>query len=712
VADEEGEEKYGTRPGSGEGSSGIRLGNEALKMGWITPEQMREALVEQARNPQAGRTVGLILVAKGFLTGDQLRVLIERERGEDSTKAVPVSVQGTPFGKYLLRREIGQGPHGVVWEALDTVLGRTVAVKILKPRTDVSPEEAAAQEKWFLRESRLLVGLPKHPHVVEVFEVGVQEGQWFLAMEFVEGVVMDRWAENVSPRARILLLREVVLAVQHAHAHGILHLGLKPKNVLVDARSRPHVTDFGLAKNLKGESGASLLANDPAIDCPAYISPERGRDEGAADERADVYSLGVMLYEILTGKVPFTGDTTVEVLSKAARDPVEKPSTTIRGMGLGVDKTLERVCLKALAKKPERRTRSAQDLANGLSRWLDVSEPAPAAPKIRKGLLGKVLGFTVAAAALAGILIGWDSIPWPKGGPPSTVPPAVVLPPDPPPPPPLRVRLPDGFTAVAKNEQNCVEFRCAKDGSIMIAIPEGEFWMGDDDGPPEERPRRRVYTDAFLIDKTEVTVGQFRRFVEATGYITEAEQQGWALVYSRPGQAERKEGATWKSPGFPQTDQHPVTCVSRRDAAAYCAWAGKRLPTEAEWERAARGPEGRMWPWGNTWARERAHADRPSRGTIPAGSLPAGASPFGVLDLAGNVAEVCDDWFDPDYFKKGGLRNPKGPDEGQTRVLKGGSWVDAAILTRSSRRVGVYGPTQGVNNADGFRGVCDLIRDP
>jgi len=669
--------------------TGVRIGNHALQMGWITPEQLREALAEQARDPGTARKIGLILVAKGFLTGDQLRVLVERQKG-DAAKALHPSMQGKPFGKYLLRRELGRGAHGVVWEAHDSVLGRSVALKLLRPRPDLPPSEVAVHEQRFLREARTLAGLPKHPHVVDVYDAGVIDGQWFLAMEYVPGVPLDRWAQGVSLRARIALLRDAALAIQHAHESGVLHRDLKPKNIIVDERSRPRITDFGLARNLTENDGRSLTASDVVVGTPAYLSPEQVDSRLKRDERVDVYSLGVILYEMLTGKVPFSGSTSAEVLVKASRDPVEKPSQTLRPEGMAdVDKTLEAVCLKALARRPQDRTRTAQAFADALTRWLD---PAARPPAVRKGFVGKALGLALLAAAGFGAAIAWNAFDWAKDTPGPS--PAPALP---------------GLAPLGRNAHGCDEYRNLKDGSIMVAIPEGEFWMGSADGPEEERPRRRVYVDGFLLDKTEVTVEQFRRFVEATGYITEAEEQGWAYVFG-PAGLDRQAGAHWKQPGFLQTDAHPVTCVTWRDAVAYCNWAGKRLPTEAEWEKGARGTDGRAWPWGPFVEQDRAHVHKPAAATAPVGSFPRGASPYGILDMAGNVTEVCSDWFDSQHFKSAALRNPRGPAQGKERVLKGGAWVDEPSKTRSTRRFGAYPADWGLNNADGFRGARDLVR--
>jgi len=192
------------------------------------------------------------------------------------------------------------------------------------------------------------------------------------------------------------------------------------------------------------------------------------------------------------------------------------------------------------------------------------------------------------------------------------------------------------------------------DSKEMVYVPAGEFLMGtpekDGNAYSDEKPQRRVYLDAFWIDKTEVTVAQYRRFCQATGrQMPEAPSWGWQ-------------------------DDHPIVNVTWDDATAYAAWAGKRLPTEAEWEKAARGTDGRQYPWGNEWDTGR-YANRVNSDSIqPVGSYPSGASPYGVLDMAGSVDEWCADWFDGSYYRSAPARSPTGPPSGGYRVLRGGSW--------------------------------------
>ena len=213
-----------------------------------------------------------------------------------------------------------------------------------------------------------------------------------------------------------------------------------------------------------------------------------------------------------------------------------------------------------------------------------------------------------------------------------------------PPPPPVKVEVP------------------------MIAIPAGEFTMGSDH--EVERPPHTVSVEAFEIDQFEVTSEEFAKFVEGTGYVTDAEKAG---------------DMSWR---FYAKDKprHPVVKASWNDAKAFCEWTGKRLPTEAEWEKAARGTEGFVYPWGNDWDVNKANVKEAGyRGTTIVGSFPSGGSPYGVMDMAGNVAEWTTDWFQPYPGYPGGDSEAQYFGE-KYRVIRGGGWFSDQNLVRTTER--------------------------
>jgi len=238
-----------------------------------------------------------------------------------------------------------------------------------------------------------------------------------------------------------------------------------------------------------------------------------------------------------------------------------------------------------------------------------------------------------------------------------------------------------------------------RDGAAMRYIPAGSCIIGslDGEGDDDEHPQHTVQLEAYYIYTEEVTNGQFSSFIASAGYDAEGEWE----YYAKPGR-----------------ERHPVVNVTWNDARAYCIWAGGRLPTEAQWEKAARGEKGFRYPWGDEWKDDlcnwRQGPLRPlmasidgSRGTMPGGSFPEGKSPFGIMDMAGNVAEWCRDYYDEHYYSTGPHLDPGGPDSGEDRVFRGGSWAVADYdIMRCADRVRLS-PGMRLNTL-GFRVVKPL----
>ena len=207
--------------------------------------------------------------------------------------------------------------------------------------------------------------------------------------------------------------------------------------------------------------------------------------------------------------------------------------------------------------------------------------------------------------------------------------------------------------------------------SSTVYIPEGTFQMGNNNGPDEEKPQHDVHLSAYEIDRFEVTVGQFRDFVNASQRKTSAEGDHQPIT------------RTWHIDDAPDRWENPVRFVSWWDADAYCHWVGKRLPTEAEWEYAARGNDLRQYPWGNDFDAARV----PSGDTSPVGFHTSGVSPFGLYDMAGNVWEWTDDWFDPLYYKSSDPNNPHPPKNSDQKTIRGGGFNSSPDDLRVTRRI-------------------------
>ncbi|MEM9367584.1 MAG: formylglycine-generating enzyme family protein [Planctomycetota bacterium] len=241
-------------------------------------------------------------------------------------------------------------------------------------------------------------------------------------------------------------------------------------------------------------------------------------------------------------------------------------------------------------------------------------------------------------------------------------------------------------------------------GTPMARIPAGPFMMGSDSGSEFEKPVRNVRLDAFELDITPVTNEQFEAFVKQTGYQTEAEKLGSAWGYQN-GEYQQIEGCCWRMYAGDQRLDHPVVLVSWNDAIAFADWVGKRLPTEAEWEKAAHGTlPGSTYPWGDSEPDgSQCNFANPPTDVPPTKSVKHfPANGYGLFDLVGNVWQWCSDWYADDSYLTSALSNPTGPKQGTHRVRRGGSWnVIQAFRLRAANR-GAFGPSQAAPNV-GFR---------
>lgn len=250
--------------------------------------------------------------------------------------------------------------------------------------------------------------------------------------------------------------------------------------------------------------------------------------------------------------------------------------------------------------------------------------------------------------------------------------------------------------------------RSSIDGASMVLVPEGEFLMGSSAEQIDEiagskvnlrelmkaheSPQHTVYLDSFYIDQYEVTNAMFQTFVDETGYVTDAEKYGWGFHWEGYNEWFRISGANWRAPMGAGSSiagklSHPVVQVSYNDANEYVKWANKRLPTEAEWEKASRGTDARIYPWGNKWNPNNVNgSDKGPHTTTPVGSYPGGVSPYGAYDMVGNVWEWVSDWYHHAYYQVSPYRNPKGPLTGTHRVLRGGCWLNVKYSTRCGHR--------------------------
>jgi serine/threonine-protein kinase len=300
------------------------------------------------------------------------------------------------LGKYELIEEVGRGAFGIVYRARDTELGRTVAVKVPRAGRPAAPGEMDR----FLREARNVAQL-EHPHIVPVHDAGRDGEACYLVSAFVAGTTLaDRLADGrLAPRDAAELAARVADALQHAHRQGVVHRDIKPSNILIDGQGEPHLTDFGLAKRDVGEITVTL--DGELLGSPAYMSPEQARGEAhRVDGRSDVFSLGVVLYELLTGERPFRGDHLHMIRKQVIEDEPRPP----RRLNDRIPRDLETICLKCLGKEPRQRYATAGALADDLRRFL-TGRPIQARPIGVLGRSGRWCRRNPAVAALGAALL-------------------------------------------------------------------------------------------------------------------------------------------------------------------------------------------------------------------------------------------------------------------------------------------------------------------
>jgi serine/threonine-protein kinase len=670
---------------------------------------------------------------------------------------------GQTLGRYQIVEEIGKGGMGVVYKAIQPALQRHVAIKVLRP--PLTFDDQFVQR--FQREA-LAAGHLRNPHIVTVLDVGEEHGLHYIVMEYLQGrtlgaLIRQEWGrgETLALSRVATIVDQIAAALDDAHQHGLVHRDVKPANIFVDDRDRVTLTDFGIAK--AAAEAERLTQTGMSIGTPEYMSPEQARGE-EVDHRSDVYALGIVVYQMLTGKVPFQATTPLAVLYKQIHEP-PPPLSSAR---LGLPRALDRVLARALAKEPDQRYGSAGAFAEALAAVFgEVEEGPEAEPKMRRALpwFLAALVVIVAAAVLLALWIGpgiTRQTPTPlalasplatatgeplaetdQPSPTVTLAPTRTLPPETQTPAPTETPTP---TEIPSGPTLGDTWTRPADGMVMVYAPAGEFVMGHTDEDIEaivaecgegcqpdhyidEQPPHRVQLDGFWLDRTEVTNAQFVAFLAEVGNQTEGGAT-W-LDMKAEGRLIVQPGGTYRPrEGF---EDHPVVEVSWYGAEAYCEWAGGRLPTEAEWEYAARGPQGFLFPWGDAFDCRVSNLDDEAEltayvvpggegcdgyeRTAPAGQFPAGESWCGALDMIGNVWEWVADWYDADYYSVSPLRNPRGPGSGPERELsdgrsgpvkaqRGGSWYTKSYASHTARR-GWHLPVK-THDSMGFRCAADL----
>ena len=617
-------------------------------------------------------------------------------------------------GRYRVEAPLGRGGMAEVYKVWDEQRSVFLALKLL--RDDLAQDPVFLRR--FQREAKALASL-QHPHIVRFYGLEKEDLQVFLVMDYIEGATLRehiaRAGKNGLPLARVReVLRDVCAALNYAHSQGLLHCDIKAGNILLEKGGKAYLTDFGIAR-LSDAATATLVG----AGTPAYMAPELVRGEEPSPQ-TDIYALGVVLYEMLTGgERPFTGEQatiTGTTAEKVRWEQVNLPPVPPSQYNPKIPPEVEGVVLRCLHKDRRRRFSSALGLLEALTSnatpsagahhvankptlplQAEIDSPAPggrAASHPAASTESRPASKPVHAEAVAEQVrdarpqAGEKKFPLGWG---FALLGAVML---------VMFALTNretqpfqSSTPTIKPTQPAVEGGTQVspvDDMVQVYVPAGNFLRGsaDSDSPAhyDEKPQREIHLDAFWIDQTEVSNTQYALCVEA-GECDE------------PSSGSYTRGSYYGNPDY---DEYPVIYASWYDADAYCQWAGRRLPTEAEWEKAARGADGRTYPWGN----ETPNANILNYGgkegdTTRVGSYPQGASPYGALDMAGNVWEWVADRYDAGYYQSAPDENPPGPSSGNARALRGGSWYSSGVNVRAAYR-SRSGPSDGYDYG-GFR---------
>ena len=566
---------------------------------------------------------------------------------------------GQSLGRYHILEQLGEGGMATVYKAYDTRLETDVAVKVIRTE-NILPSTLDRSLKRFEREAKALARLT-HPNIVKVTDYGEYEGKPYLVMEYLPGgTLKQKLGKPIPWNEAITILLPIARALDFAHRQSMIHRDVKPSNILITADGEPMLTDFGIAKILDLEETQDLTGTSAAVGTPEYMAPEQATAK-TVDHRADIYALGVVLYEAVTGRKPFIADTPMAVLIKHATESLPRPSQFAANLPEAVEKLL----IKAMAKKPDDRYQTMNKMAVAWQSALESkgqiqasaekSVPAIEQGRRKKRLETATIEETLDTADDEETLGTVDQSVFEEE---ETKKPRVTK-----------------SEKVDKNQRIITLASGVK--MAFMRVPAGEFIMGSPkgEGYTDEHPRHEVCLDEYWMGKTPVTNLQYHAFVKATGHRPPSQWEGNIIRASR--------------------EQHPVVFVNWQDAQELCAWASQvvddktRLPTEAEWEKAARGTDGRLYPWGN---------QNPNRqlcnywklfsvATTPVVQFsPQGDSPYGCADMAGNVYEWAADWYDPKYYAASPSSNPRGPVNGKYRVLRGGSGDRSEFSVRSAYR--------------------------
>ncbi|MBN2047964.1 MAG: SUMF1/EgtB/PvdO family nonheme iron enzyme [Anaerolineaceae bacterium] len=637
---------------------------------------------------------------------------------------------GKTLGGYRIVEKISQGGMAAVYHAIDRRLGRPVAIKLMvggKQFSDIFLQR-------FKREIRAL-GVLMHPNIVPLLDFGSIHNVPYLVMPFLSGgTLQDSIGKQMSWQDAAAYLIPIARALDYAHTKGIIHRDVKPANILLTETGEPMLSDFGLMKMTETEDSNDLTGSG-MVGTPDYMAPEQW--VGEVVPQIDTYALGIVFYALVAGKLPYQASTSPEVMFKHLSEPHESLSVYVPDLPDQVNQVVE----KALEKDYRKRYASIGEFADALEELVKLGQTLASTAQmnrisLRKGstryfwqrmktyfqnisyrervVIGGLTGLMLILVVALVLMLKY--LPKPAGGNEAVAEaPAEMalestselveiaqtaaeerdveqtLPAD------------DPQTADLSEPEGAEEFpigtsREGEDGMTVFYVPAGEFLMGaaedDTDAEADEFPQHPVYLDAFWIDQTEVTNGMYQKCVEDG-------------VCTPPNSNDSQSRSFYFGNEYYQ--HYPVVNVNWYQATTYCKWAGKRLPTEAEWEKAASSGGKGKYPWGSRVDCQNANYFQNGSScmgdTSVVDAYPEAASLYGALSMGGNVWEWVADWYSDQYYAESPEQNPQGPDQGNYAVTRGGAFnYDARYLRTTNRGVAI--PVNSNYNG-GFRCVLD-----
>jgi serine/threonine protein kinase len=507
--------------------------------------------------------------------------------------------------RYEIIQIIGKGGMSTVYKAYDTLLKEIVAIKTLH-------EEFALQEKVknrFVNEAKICLTL-NHPNIIRVRDINIHNNCYYIVMEYIDGKELkeiikenrnffDKNIKNIYE-----LIRPIFQALAYAHEFTI-HRDLKPSNIMIK-NNKAYLMDFGISKALE----ASEVENDTlsgGMGTKKYVSPEQTFDASNVDKRSDIYSMGILFYELLTNHRPE---------NTAIKDPINPHLFNDE-----ITKEIADVILKMIKPKPQDRYNDFSQIIEDLDSYI-----------IEKNTKDKSQEKTESKVILK------------------------------------------------TNHSDLPEL------DNMIKIPMGNFLRGSsiESNNPTEKPRKNIFLNEFKISIFPVTNKEYKKFIDETKY---KKPKNFDLLYLE----------------YPN---HPVIFVSYNDALEYCKYYSLSLPTEAQWEKAAKGDKNNIYPWGNEFEKDKANIAFNLNALVDVSEFKKGINPFGIYQLAGNIWEWCLDDFEEDFYKKSSIKNPICQTNSSRKVVRGGSFDFIETAARTSFRFSA--DKDSFENNIGFRVVRNL----